>query len=454
MVLFKKKDKKKKKKSVLREWLDAIIFAVIAATIIRWGFVEAFTIPTPSMEQSLLVGDYLFVSKIHYGSRTPKTPLQVPLTHQSISIGNLQIPTYLDWIQLPSVRLPGISTVKNDDVVVFNYPGDTLFPTDLRTNYIKRCIAIPGDTLLIEEGSVMINGKKRTPEPGQQATYVINIREAKDKLFEKLNVSPLYQLDKANYTIILPDSLKNIISRQNFVYAFTQITPSQANAQVDSLLATDTTLAVYKMETFINQTIDQYLERKKVNIINKSTFVTYGLTTTEDIIEKIRKYDFIISAKRLLSVDPEITKRRPSSDKLVYDYIPADIYPNGEMGWTLDEFGPLYVPGRGDKIELTQENIKKYGDIIRLYEGHDDVKVHEGQVFINGEHVTEYTFEQNYYFMMGDNRHNSQDSRFWGFVPHDHVIGKAQFVWFSVESGSLGSFFSRIRWSRIGYIIE
>jgi len=165
------KKKEKKHKSALREWVDAIVFAVIAATIIRWLLLEAFTIPTPSMEKSLLVGDFLFVSKIHYGPRTPKTPLQVPLTHQTIWWTN--IPSYVDWIQLPQYRLPGFTSVKRNDVVVFNYPPELKYPVDLKTNYIKRCIAIPGDCLKVENARVFVNGEPAPTPPKMQLKHFI-----------------------------------------------------------------------------------------------------------------------------------------------------------------------------------------------------------------------------------------------------------------------------------------
>ncbi|MGB5977338.1 MAG: signal peptidase I, partial [Cyclobacteriaceae bacterium] len=178
----------KKKKSQSREWADAILFAVIAATIIRWLFLEAFTIPTPSMENSLLVGDFLFVSKIHYGPRTPKTPLQVPLTHQTIWFTD--IPSYVDWIDLPQYRLPGFSEITRNDVIVFNYPKEMEHPVDLKTNYIKRAIGMPGDVISIKDGQVYIDGKAQENPPGMQFMYQIVPKSGRipDHVWERMEI--------------------------------------------------------------------------------------------------------------------------------------------------------------------------------------------------------------------------------------------------------------------------
>lgn len=360
--LFKKKEKKVKK-SPLREWTDAIIFAVIAATLIRWLFLEAYTIPTQSMEKSLLVGDFLFVSKVHYGARTPKTPLQMPLTHQKIWLTD--IPSYLDWIQLPQYRLPGFSDVERNDVVVFNWPTDFDYPVDLKTNYIKRCVGVPGDELKIVNGQVYINGQKGENPPEMQFQYYL-----------------------------------------------------QTNQQINE--------RVFK----------KYGINRDVRAANGGYFIH----TTPETAEELKKLSFIIDVVSL--------KRKPS------DFNP-EIYPKSDLfQWNQDNFGPLKVPAEGETIELTTENVAKYGFVIENYEGFDDgeVVIENNQIKINGVAIDEYTFNQNYYFMMGDNRHNSLDSRFWGFVPEDHIVGKALFIWLSLDAN--GGFTDYVRWSRLFNGIE
>ena len=352
--------KKKKYKSKTREWADAILFAVIAATLIRWVFLEAFTIPTPSMEKSLLVGDFLFVSKLHYGPRTPATPLQVPLTHQKIWGTN--IPSYLDWIQLPQYRFPGFSSVKRNDVVVFNYPPDYQYPVDLKTNYIKRCIAVPGDVIEIKDMVVYINGEQAFAPPKMQFKYLLTTPETiNDRVFKKYDISEKYRVS-GGYLIF----------------------------------STPETAAALETEAFISSV--EVLEAKE--------------------------------GEAELRIFPDASR-----------------YP-----WNVDFYGPLRIPGEGETIEINDDNLIKYRSIIEYYEGHDNVNISNGTLKIDGEEYSSYTFKQNYYFMMGDNRHNSEDSRFWGFVPHNHIVGKALFIWMSIDPNE--SFFSKIRWRRLFNIID
>ncbi len=360
-----------KKKSATREWVDAIVFAVVAATIIRWAFLEAFTIPTPSMEKSLLVGDFLFVSKIHYGPRTPITPLQLPLTHQKIwfseAFVNGGIPSYLDWIQLPQYRLPGISDVKRNDVVVFNYPMELEHPVDLKTNYIKRCIAEPGDVIEIINRQVFINGREFTNPPEMQyvrfmktspGTNMIN-----ERVFKRHNISK-WQKGNDGYYVWATDEAATSIASEPFI-----------------------------------ESVDVF---------------------------------------------SQYSKGTPN----------PHIYPNNPelFDWNEDNFGPLTIPAKGATIQLTEENVALYGPVIDYYENNDDVLVQNGKVSIEGKEISEYTFKQDYYFMMGDNRHDSADSRFWGFVPEDHIVGKAFIIWFSYDKTE--SFFSKVRWSRIFDLIR
>ena len=362
------------KKSAFREWLDSIVFAVVAATLIRWLFMEAFTIPTPSMENSLLVGDFLFVSKLHYGTRTPKTPLQVPLTHQTIWGTN--VPSYLDWIQLPQYRLPGFSDVKSGDVVVFNYPPEIQHPVDLKTNYIKRCIGTPGDKVEIRDLQVYLNGKPMENPPRMENEYFVSTTTAvnEDRVF-----------------------------RENGISEFNTYT-----------------------ETY-NDTIPGN---------DESGYIVY---TTTAIAEQLKEYDFVRDVR--LVVAPK-TVTEPS------------LYPSSEMfKWNRDNYGPITVPAKGTTIQLTPENVAMYGEVIKYFEGNENVEVKDGTVTLDGKVIDGYTFKQDYYFMMGDNRHNSADSRYWGFVPEDHIVGKAVFVWMSIDPNPT-SFVNKIRWNRLFRVID
>jgi signal peptidase I len=341
----------------LKDWFESIFFAVIAASIIRWALLEAYTIPTSSMEKSLLVGDFLFVSKIHYGSRTPITPLQVPLTHQTIWGTN--IPSYLDWIQLPSFRLPGFSEVKRGDCVVFNWPPDEGYPIDLKTNYIKRCVAIPGDIVKITDSQLYVNGEPAENPAKMQLKYFVKTEQY------GINEKTLRMLDITDY---------------------------------------------------------QYF--------NQGVMVW----TTQDNIEKIKSLSFV---KEIIPLKDSLGQGDPR------------IFPNNSaFDWNEDNFGPLYIPKKGEKIVLDSNNTLIYYNTIAKYEGHKDVKLENGKVLIDGKVINQYEFRQNYYWMMGDNRHNSLDSRFWGFVPEDHIVGKAVFVWLSLDYNAK-KLTEKVRWRRL-----
>ncbi len=364
----------KNKKSAVREWFDSILFAVVAATLIRWLFFEAFTIPTPSMENSLLVGDFLFVSKLHYGTRTPKTPLQVPLTHQTVWGTN--IPSYTDAIQLPQYRLPGFSEVKRGDVVVFNYPPELQHPVDLKTNYIKRCVGLPGDKIEVRDLQVYANGVAMENPPRMEDEYFVATTTPvnEEKVFKENGIS-----EYNSYTETFNDTIPG--NDQNGYLVF----------------------------------------------------------TTSDIAKKLKEYDFVKSITVVKS--PK-------------DISEPMLYPNSSLfKWNRDNYGPVTVPKEGVTVNLTPENIALYGTVIKNYEGNDNVEVDEKSVKVGGKAITSYTFKQDYFFMMGDNRHNSADSRYWGFVPQDHIVGKAVFVWMSIDPNPSG-FFNKIRWSRIFRIIE
>jgi signal peptidase I len=371
-------EKPTKPKSKLREWWDAILFAVIAATLIRWLIMEAYTIPTPSMEQSLLVGDFLFVSKFHYGTRTTTTPLQIPLTHQKIWF--TEIPSYLNWIKLPQYRLPGISRVKRDDVVVFNVPPKELnegkeYPVDLKTNYIKRAVAIAGDTLRIVNRQVIVNGVPEKNPPLMQMSYLVT-------------------------------------------------STSDINERI---------LKKYKIYDY--------------SIVGRpGDGVVYQMYLTEDLAAELKKLNFIRDVRVATYNSEGWGARTP-------EMVEAKIFPDSKTyPWNGDFFGPLIIPKEGMTIQINDSTLAAYGSTIQTYDHNDDVKIENGKLIIDGKEVTEYTFKQNYYFMMGDNRHNSLDSRYWGFVPEDHIVGKAFFIWLSIDRNA--SFINKIRWSRFFKLIE
>jgi signal peptidase I len=370
--------KPKKQKSAMREWWDSVLFAVVAATLIRGLFLEAYTIPTGSMEKSLLINDFLFVSKVHYGARTPKTILQVPLTHQKIWF--TEIPSFSHAIQIPNFRIPGFTSVKNGDVVVFNYPGCPerpdpyggfdKYPVDLRTNYIKRCIGIGGDVVDIRNSEVYVNNKKFDNATGTQKYYKIesntNINE---KLFEKLGI-----------------------------------------------------------------------ENKGEGSENGKIY--YSINATESALAELKKYDFVTN------IFPDIIAKGDTSDQN-YNAFPhqTTLFSNNR-----DNFEPFTVPKKGMKIQLTDKNIAMYKSVITVFDLNKNAEYKNGKIYIDGKQVNEYTFNQDYYFMMGDNRYESDDSRFWGFVPADHIVGKAVFIWMSIDAN--GSLLNKIRWSRLFSLIK
>ena len=370
------------------EWGNAIVFATVVATLIHIFFFQMYVIPSSSMEKSLLVGDYLYVSKVTYGPQMPNTPVAFPFVHHTMPFSQTK-KSFSEAIKLPYKRLKGLRQIERNDVVVFNFPaGDTVLvenqavtyydvlrdyqeqygkqkgrellekqynivyrPVDKRENYIKRCVALPGDSIKIVDGELFINGKVQDKVVEKQYCYSINTSE------------PLSQ-----YAI---DEL-----------GITEISGSGNN---------------------------------------------YFSPLTDQMVERLLKMKNVKSVTRYIATD---------------ESFPHDPH----YKWTADNMGSLWIPKKGATITLTQENLPLYERIIDVYED-NDLEVKNGEIFINGEKSESYTFKMDYYWMMGDNRHNSADSRYWGFVPEDHIVGKASFIWMSADQR--GSFPTNIRWNRL-----
>jgi signal peptidase I len=357
-ALRKKSTNPKPKKSKTREWLDAIVFAVVAATVIRGLLFSAYAIPSGSMEGTELTGDYLFVSKIAYGPRIAITPLAIPFLEAKV----FGIKTYTDLIQLPYWRLPGLTEVKKEDIVVFNKPDEAdivnTVPVDERTTLIKRCQGTPGDVLTIVNAQVYINGKAAKNAAMAQTNYMVvtDGRDINPQSLLDLNISGVQQVSANTYEMIIPTQ----------------------------------SLSAFK------------------------------------------------SFSNIKSVVPEIQSAGQ------YD---PQVFPHNEhFKWNLDNFGPLTLPKRGWTVKLNDSTMTLYRRAIEVYE-HNNVETNGSDVIINGKKANTYTFKMNYYWMMGDNRHNSLDCRFWGYVPEDHIVGKAVITWFSTDSTQ--DLFHRVRWNRV-----
>jgi len=388
------------KRSVSREWVDAIIFALIAATVIRSFYIEAYTIPTPSLEETLMVDDYLFVSKINFGARIPMTPLAFPLAHNTMPIIGGQ--SYFEWPQIPYYRLPGFQKIKNGDIVVFNYPAENLGrPVDKKDNYIKRCIAIPGDTFVIKDRQTIINGKVLPMPVTAQAQYLVSWSDKNkyDELYNELVEYQQTQKMQRNGTLL---DLKKI--------------GIDANQAIQDIRGPD---------------IDPRTGTVKVENSMK-------ILMTANTAKELKTWAGIKDVKIMTD---------PKGDTLQMKVFPD--FPG--MDWSKDNYGPIYVPKKGDHIPMTVKNYYIYQKAIREYENNPTLSISGDQVMLDGKPIKEYTMKMDYYFMMGDNRDNSEDSRYWGFVPEDHVVGKPLIIWMSLDHDV--PWYKTIRWNRMFKVI-
>ena len=416
-------DRSLKPRSELGEWISSITFAIIAATLVHTYFIQPFTIPTSSLEKSLLVGDYLFVSKFHYGARVPSTVIAAPMVHDSLPY--LGKASYLKKPQLPYTRLPGIQNIKNNDIVCFNWPADTLAtmwgdtsgkftykPVDKKTNYVKRSVGIAGDSLEMRNGYFYINGKKNdlperaklqfyytyeSKKPINQSTYPKFLTDKERTGVYKI-LSEYWENPKVQDAIKKNGNLSKIGSDSIYTEVAGGINPNFARK-----------LKMFSVENKIN------------------------INLTEEEVTRLYAYPLTVS----------INKVNHEADKAIFPHIE-------KLGWSQDNFGPIYIPKAGTTVKIDSESLPFYEQIIKNYEN-NDLQIVGDHIFINGVKTNSYTFKQDYFYLIGDNRHNSLDARYWGYVPFDHVLGKPVMVWFSWDANapSLGAKLKSIRWDRM-----
>ena len=412
-----------KPRTALGEWVSSIAFAIIAATLVHTYVMQPYTIPTSSLEKTLLVGDYLFVSKFHYGARVPTTTIATPMLHDSIPtaiISEKNTKSYLNKPLLPYLRIPGFQKIKRNDIVVFNWPVDTLVhwmdpskgtdfkPLDKKTNYVKRCVGIAGDTLEVRDGYVYINGKQNILPDRAKLQFYNKVYSEKGLSTQKL----LRYTDKE--------------FERKFIINFT----SQNQFEKVMRYATNNPEKI-KDNQFIITTSDEGVPQWIIN--------GYRLDIKE-ISTKIRKANITDEIAAKLRKDSEV-------DSIVKVINPKgnkgnNIFPQAtNLSWNTDNYGPIYIPKKGTTVPLNMNSIPFYKRIIGDYEN-NQLEVIGEHIFVNGKKSTSYTFKQDYYWMMGDNRQNSLDARSWGYVPFDHVVGKPVLIWFSINEG-------KIRWERL-----
>ncbi len=359
------------------ETVSSILFAVVVATVIHTYVIQPYTIPSSSLEKTLLVGDFLFVSKFHYGARTPMTTVALPMVHDTIPLTKKK--SYFAKPHLPYFRIPGFQKIQHSDIVVFSWPTDTVYqfndplrrkavfkPIDKKTNYVKRAVGLPGENLSIKDGVVYINDKE-------------------------------LQLN----------------DRAKIQYSYLVMTDGSTQLDLQGLA-------------------------KKLNITdpfgyvqNPQNAIFFRALTQEDV-EYIKTFSTV---KEVI--------------KSPFNSMSGAVFPHTQQDWTENNMGPLHIPAKGETVTLTEENLPFYKRAIEVYEN-NKLEIKNGQVYIDNQQTDQYTFQQNYYFMMGDNRDNSEDSRFWGYVPEDHIVGKPVFIWMSLDQNVPWSkALDKFRWDRM-----
>lgn len=402
--------------------VSSLLFAIIVATFVHTYFIQPYTIPTSSLEKSLLIGDFLFVSKMNYGARVPMTTVGLPMVHDSIPLTKKK--SYLNWPQLPYFRLPSFQKIEKNDIVVFNWPADTVYqffdrsgrkavlkPIDKKSNYVKRCQGTPGDKFEIKDGFVYIDEKPLTLPERAKSQYEHTVYAAKGVSNEVLMATGSTEFNRTY--ILKPNSEEQINAVQPYIL--------NASQNQDKSFTVMTGFNGIPMKVIENSGIyaqEVYDAKANVNLTLKAAEVLRKNATIDSVVRYI--------AKKTATVD-------------------SSIFPHN-TNWTVDNFGPISIPEEGKTVQLNQQNLPLYKRIIENYEG-NTLETNGQTIKINGEIANSYTFKQNYYWMMGDNRHRSEDSRYWGFVPEDHIVGKPVFIWMSWDTNGKG--LGKIRWERL-----
>lgn len=417
-------DRSLKPRTGLGEWVSSIVFAIVAATFVHTYFIQPYVIPTGSLERTLRIGDFLFVSKMHYGARVPMTTIAAPMVHDTLPV--LKVRSYLRKPQLPYMRVPGFQKVKKNDIVVFSWPADTVRqffvaekgvkkPFDKKSNYVKRCVATPGDSMAIIDGYVHVNGKKLVLSDRAKVMY--NYRVYSQKGVSSRLLSEVGASDYARF------------------YVPANITQGQINAlrQYGAQVGADEN-GNPKIYTDENGLAPELIRQLRLSLKEETPRVRIA-NLTEEMVEELGGNQSI-------------------------DSIVMDTEPNGRAGdnifpqkptmyaWNNDNFGPIYIPEEGKTVEITPQTLPLYKKIITDYEK-NTLQVSGNQISINGTVTNLYTFKQDYYWMMGDNRDHSEDSRTWGYVPANHIVGKPVFIWLSFDNFDQGITKWRPRWDRI-----
>ncbi|WP_400073639.1 signal peptidase I [Zobellia russellii] len=417
------KDRSLQPKTATGEWVSSIAFAIIAATLVHTYFIQPYVIPTPSLERTLRVGDLLFVSKFHYGARTPMTTVAAPMVHDTLPI--LGVKSYLNKPQLPYFRIPGFTKVDRNDIVVFSWPADTvrqffkkekgvIKPIDKKSNYVKRCVGIPGDSLAVIDGYVYINGKQLQLSDRAKPQYDYALYSSKgvsSTLLEKVGAtgwSRKYIINSLNQ-----QQLNGI---QKYVKGYRQ--------------RNDGKLEVYTNEGGIPVSV----ARKNAISLAEETGLKRIVPLTDEMVAQLKNEASLDSIVRIVE-----KKGVPG----------GNIFPQSpDYPWNYDQMGPIYIPQKGATVPLNLKVLPLYKKIIREYEG-NTISVSGNQIKINDQVADSYTFKQDYYWMMGDNRDHSEDSRAWGYVPENHIVGTPIFIWLSVDNFNDGIFSWKPRWDRI-----
>ena len=409
-------------KSGLGEWVSSIVFAIVAATLVHTYFMQPYVIPTGSLERTLRIGDLLFVSKFHYGARAPMTTVAAPMVHDTLP--GLGIRSYLNKPQLPYFRLPGFQKIKKNDIVVFSWPADTVRiffkkekgvkkPIDKKSNYVKRCVGIPGDSVAVIDGFVHVNGKQLVLSDRAKVMYHYNVYSQKGVSSRILNSAGIADFRRTYITQSLDGSQKQFLGRRGY-----QVYDQGAT----NVILTDKRGIDANTIRQLGASLKEIAERQRI------------ITATNEMVEALRSHS---------SIDSVVKHIEPKGAR------GGNTFPQDpRYSWNNDNFGPIYIPGEGDTVPLNLETLPLYKKIIKTYEG-KTISVSGNQISIDGQVAKSYTFEQDYYWMMGDNRDNSEDSRTWGYVPANHIVGKPVFIWLSFDNFNDGIANWRPRWDRI-----